>query len=217
MRDVDHADAALAQPAQHGEHALHLVGGQAGCGFVEHQHVSLDGKCTRDGDERFLGAAQMLHPGGGVEVTADKRQGFCCAALRLAPVDESGAARIALRQPDVFGHRHPFDQPQVLVDEGHLLLLVGPRRGVHIRSAPEQDLALVGRVDAGQRLDEGGLAGTIFAKQCKDFAGIEVKAHRAQGGGAAEALGDVLEAEKTCPQVPFPSLHFLRSRGVGAI
>ena len=42
---------------------------------------------------------------------------------------------------------------------------------VQVGLALEQDLALVGHVDAGQRLDQGGLARAVFAEQRQDLAG----------------------------------------------
>ena len=39
-------------------------------------------------------------------------------APRAPPVDQAEAARIAERQADVLGHRHPVDEAEVLMDEG---------------------------------------------------------------------------------------------------
>ena len=62
MRHVDHGDPARAQSAQRGEQPRHLIRGQAGGGFVEHQDFSLGGERPGDRDKGFLGSAQALDP-----------------------------------------------------------------------------------------------------------------------------------------------------------
>ncbi len=72
MRHVDHGDPARAQSAQRGEQPRHLIRRQAGGGFVEHQDFSLGGERPGDRDKGFLGSAQALDPGIGVNVGAER-------------------------------------------------------------------------------------------------------------------------------------------------
>ena len=113
-------------------------------------------------------------------MAADQLQRRPAPRLGRLPVNQLGAQRKALRQPDILRHRHPFDQAEVLMDEGDALPLIGFGRPVRIGRALEQYLPAVRLVDAGERFDESGLSRAVFAEQRQDFAGKQVKRHIAQ-------------------------------------
>ena len=60
------------------------------------------------------------------------------------------------------------------------------------RGTVEEEFALVAamRMQAGEELDQGGLARAVLAAQRVDLARAQVKAHLAQRGDAGEALRD---------------------------
>ena len=64
------------------------------------------------------------------------------------------------------------------------------------RPALEEDLAGVGLVDAGQRLDQRRLAGAVVADERDDLLGVDGEARAAQRADAAEALDDPLGFEQ---------------------
>ena len=72
VRDIDHADAAVAQPAQRREEPRHLVGRQARRRLVEDQDLGLGRERAGDGDQRFLGAAEALDADVGIDVGAER-------------------------------------------------------------------------------------------------------------------------------------------------
>ena len=118
VRDVDHRDAARAQPAQRREQPRHLIGGQA-CGrLVEDKDFGLGRERAGDRHQRLFGAAQILDARVGIDVGAERLQRDRGAAARRGPIDHAEAARKAERHADVLGHRHPVDQAEVLMDEG---------------------------------------------------------------------------------------------------
>ena len=84
VRDVDHADAARAQPAKGREQARHLVGRQARRRLVEHQQFGVGGQRARDRHQRLLGAAQRLDARVGVDVGAELRPSARAARARAA-------------------------------------------------------------------------------------------------------------------------------------
>ena len=98
VRDVDHADAAAAQRAQHGEEPLHLVGRQAGGGLVEHDQLGLDGERPGDGDQRFLGARQARAPARRDRCRRRPRPALARAALGLR-ASRSGRTRRGKPRP----------------------------------------------------------------------------------------------------------------------
>ena len=118
VRDVDHADAAGAQAPQRREEPHDLVGRQAGGRLVEHEDLGLGGQRAGDRDQRFLGPAQALDAHVRIDVGAEDLERRRGAPARRLPVDHAAAPRIAERQADVLGDRHPVDQAEVLMDEG---------------------------------------------------------------------------------------------------
>jgi hypothetical protein len=66
------------------------------------------------------------------------------------------------------------------------------------RLAGEEDLALVGRVGAGDDLDQRGLAGAVVADEGDDLAGGDLEVDLRQGLHGAEPLADPLQPEQRC-------------------
>ena len=71
--------------------------------------------------------------------------------------------------------------------------------------AVDLDLARVGRVVAGDDLDERRLAGAVLAEQGEDRAAGGVEVHPVEDLDAAERLADPVRAQENC--------HEVRSRG----
>ena len=67
---------------------------------------------------------------------------------------------------------------------------------LRLRAAFDVDLAAVGGVDAGQQLDQRGLAGAVLAQQRQDLAAEHVQADLVHRLRAAETLADRLEAQQ---------------------
>ena len=149
MGDIDDADVAGAQSAQRLEQALDVGLGKRRGRFIENEDVGLDRQRPTDRDQRTLGRRQGRDRGLGIEIAAHDRE-----RLRGSPTDprpryEAGPrSGIAGLNRDVLGDRHPFDEPQVLMDEGDRERI---RAGMG-RLAGKQDLAGVGFVDPGQIL-----------------------------------------------------------------
>ena len=78
-------------------------------------------------------------------------------------------------------------------------------RGLEMRDrrAVEEDLALVGREDAVDHLDQGRLAGAVLAEQRVDLAGLDVEVDVVVGAHAGKGLAD---ADELQPRGRF-SLH----------
>jgi hypothetical protein len=93
---------------------------------------------------------------------------------------------------DVLGDRHPVDQAEVLVDEGH-----GTRSGRDAqRMAGHRHLAAVGLVHPGQDLDQGGLSGAVLPEQGQHAAAGHVEVDSVQGVDAAEVLAQTSDPDE---------------------
>ena len=87
MRDIDHADALAAQAPQRVEQPRHLVGRQARGRFVEYENLGVRHQRAGDGDQRFLGAGEILNPQVGIDVGAELGERARGAFARPTPFD----------------------------------------------------------------------------------------------------------------------------------
>ena len=170
VADEDDGDTLVAQAAQQREQRVGLVRGQGRGRLVHQEDARAQGQGLGDLDQLHLRAAQPRHRQRRVDVEIQQIQ----PALRLGPhlgiVDPADRTRPQPLQHDVLGHREARDQVALLVDDADP---GGDRRariGEANRAAIEQQLARIGLVDAGQDLDQGGLAGTVLAQQRVDRA-----------------------------------------------
>src|SRR5216683_562833 len=77
------------------------------------------------------------------------------------------------------------------------------------RLAVEDDAAGVGGDEAGEQVEERGLAGAVGAEDAGDLAGLEREGDVLHGGEAAEALGEALDLEERA-HATASSARFLR-------
>ena len=200
VRHIDQADALVAQAAQHAEQALHVAHRQAGRRLVQHQQPGLHFQRAADGQQGFFGPGEREHPASRRDVAAHAGHHPAGGGIGRAPVDQAVLPAkqpgVAHAQAHVLGHRHPFHQAQVLVDEGHRLGAAVGAAPLRLRQAVDEDLARIGRVDAGQQLDQRGLAGAVFTQQGQDLAGMHVQRQRVHRLRAAKALADAREPQQ---------------------
>jgi hypothetical protein len=96
---------------------------------------------------------------------------------------------------DVLGHREDGDEHEVLMDH--------PDAGGHgVARTPEplnlvvqQDLALIGLVQAVEHVHQGGLARTVLAQQGVDLPRLDHQIDVVVRDEGAEALGDPAQLE----------------------
>ena len=109
----------------------------------------------------------------------------------------TGEPAQALVDGDVLGHRQVREQRQVLEDDLHAQRLGQRRVEVVAHLAGELDpAARVGRMHAGDQLDQGGLAAAVLADEAMHLAGQHVPVDPVERGHAAEALADGGEPEE---------------------
>ena len=102
---------------------------------------------------------------------------------------------------DVLQRGQRREQPDVLERPGHPELVdhVGlqpDHAGRRVTGpGPDLDGALLRRVDAGEGVEQRGLAGAVRADHGQDLAAVHLQRHLVQAGHAAEAQGDVADVE----------------------
>src|SRR5690606_19765231 len=87
------------------------------------------------------------------------------------------------------------DEHEVLMHHPDAVRHRLPGTGEADRLVVEQDLALVGVVEAEEHVHERGLAGAVLAEQRVDLAGLDGEADRIVRDEGSEALGDATEFE----------------------
>ena len=123
-----------------------------------------------------------------VEMDVEPRQDLFGFALHAAPVDD--LAPVAVTDEDVLRDREIGEDHRLLVDgrDAEPLRVLG--RGDADRLTVDADLAGVLLLDAGHDLDQGRLAGAVFAEEGVDLAAIERQGDVLEGQSCAELLGN---------------------------
>ncbi len=193
--DEQHGGALFAQGAYDAEEAGDLAAGEGGGRLVHDQDAGVEGEGLGDLDDLLVGDGQAARGAVGVEFDAEalhQRGGRVVRGLVVDPAE--GTARLAAHV-DVLGDRQVGEERGLLVDHGDAGVagVAGAVEG-HGR-AVEQHLAGVRPVHSGERLDEGGLAGTVLTGQGMHLPGEQLQGDVPQGADRPEGLRDVLQCQ----------------------
>ena len=178
--------------------------------LVEHEHalglalLVLQG--PGDGHHGPVGRAQGDDRRRGLGVDVEALEQLAGALVHPPPPDTSRDAGLeAAPDGDVLGDGEVEEHARVLVDEVQVRRLGLRRRppaGVVDRPGDLELPAGVGRVDAGQDLDERRLPRPVAAEQGVDLAPFDVEAHVGEGAGAGERLRQCADAQDGAVTVP---------------
>ena len=203
--DDDDGLAVGAHVAQYGEELLRLLGGEDGGGLVQDQDV-------RPTEEHLDDLHRLLLRHGHVVdllVRVDVEAVFLADLLHPAAGGADVKPPLPLQaQDDVLRRGEHVHQLEVLVDHADAQG-VGVLGGADGDLLPlHEDVPLVGEVDAGDHVHQGGLAAAVLPQQGEDLPPLHVQIDVVIGHHAAEALGDPLELDCTGTfqaQPPFPA------------
>ncbi len=188
--DVDDARALGAEAADDFEEAAGFAFGEGGGGFVEDEDADVGSEGFGDLDELLLGHGEGAGFAIGMDVGSDGGQEFGGAGLAGAPVDAVEEAAGLVDEGDVFGDCEVGKDGGLLVD-GRDAELAGAVGGVVFEGgAVEGDGTGVGLDGSGEDFDEGAFAGSVFADEGVDFAGLEVEGDVFEGADASVAFFD---------------------------
>ena len=188
--DVDDRDALVAQPPDEREEALRLVMGERGGRLVEDQQPGRSRQGAGDLDDLPLADAQRRHESTRVDVDVELLEDLAGPSID---------ARASRRRPNRLGSR-PSEMFSATVSVGRVLELLeddgdaevagGDRGQRRVGDLVDDDLAPVGRVVAGDDLDERGLAGPVLTEQGQHGAADGVEVHPVEDLDATERLAD---------------------------
>jgi hypothetical protein len=205
----DHAHVVLdeqdgqAQLGHQAHQELHEAGrlalGHPGGGLVEQQERRLRGQGPSDLEPALVAVGQVAGGlvGAGAQADAVEQlrgpgpQRGLLVAEAWPPAQDVPEPQLDAgvhADQDILDGRHVGEEADVLEGPAHAQRgdLIGPQADQ--RAPPKGDGALVGRVEAGEDVEERRLAGAVGADDGGD-AGAEREVHPVQRGEAAEALG----------------------------
>lgn len=208
MLDEEDGDALVADGEDQLFGGARLLGVHAGGGLVQEEQAGLGGEGAGDLQLALFAVGEVAGEVVALGFEADELEEFHGAFLAgLLRLLEAGAAqqcrpeaflgsRVAADE-DVLEDRHVGEQADVLEGAGDAGL--GHQVGLGREDgALVGDRAFRGDVQAGEAVEEGGLAGAVGADEADDLAGVDGEVDRADGGEAAEAHGDVAGFEYRC-------------------
>ena len=140
----------------------------------------------------LLRYAQALDDGFGSDLNVECGQDLARLLHQFLTVDDAEPAieqRLA-PQEDVLRDAHLGHEIEFLVDGADPQLLRIVRTADMHRLALEQNLARIGRINAGKDFDEGGLARPIFAQQHMHLGGPRIEVHALEREHAWKMLDD---------------------------
>lgn len=182
MADVEHGDAACAQVLDDPEEGLDLAGLQRGGGLVHDDDLGVDRDGACQGDHLLGADPEGVQGPLRVDAYAEAFEQFGRLAVHAGEVDQAEPVLGLPAEEDVARHAHQRDEVHLLVDRGDAGLLGLERPGEGDSFTGEPQFALVGPVDAGQHLDQGGLPGPVLS-------------HERVGLPGAQGEGDVVERD----------------------
>ena len=180
MVDQEQADVEVEEAPQVGAEQLALLGVEPGRRLVEQEQLRLRRECSGDADQLALAVAEFARMDVGevgqlhrLERLVDLLGGGVATA---AGPDDVGQERVPPRaiggDQQVVANGEVLEQLERLErpDQPEL----GPRVGAQAGEVGpvEGDVALGDRREAGDGVDEGGLAGTVGADQADQLAGL---------------------------------------------
>jgi hypothetical protein len=185
-----------------------LLGGiHAGGRLIEREQQRFGGQRAGDLEPALIavrqGARRIAGVAGDADVVEQLHRALADRALLVAlgaglehGAPDPGARAHVTADHHVLERAHLAEQPDVLEGAGdararhcvHRRWLVGP--------AGELEAAGVGRVEPGDHVEEGGLAGAVGADEAVDLAALDAQPDVGQRLQAAEALADAGHGEQ---------------------
>jgi hypothetical protein len=113
-------------------------------------------------------------------------------AIDALPVNQAASSRECRADSEIFRDGHPFNQSEILMDEGNWQRSMILREGLAI----EANFSGGGGIDSSEDLDQSRFASAILSEQSDNFAGVEIERYGIDGALGTEDFGEVVELEE---------------------
>lgn len=195
MGDEDDGGAGLLELTHDLHQLVGLLRGEHRRRLVEDEHARVTGERLDDLDPLLHTDGEILDERIRVDVEAETVGDL--AHLRAGAVEVEAASELRLLVPEhhVLCDREHRDEHEVLVHHadsgGHRIAWAGEA----LHDIVEQDLALVGLIEAVEHVHQGGLACPVLAEQGVDLAGLDGEVNMVIGYERPEFLRDAAKFE----------------------
>ena len=195
VRNVDHRNAVAGQPPHHIEQFFGFGKGQRRRRLVEDQDPEVARQRLGDLDDLGLCRRKGRHFQRRIDGDAKLRDEHPCPIAHGADIHLTQPLRRLPAGEDVLGNRKLRHQRAFLMHDADAE--IAGRLFVELADfgAIDQDAALVARIDAGDDLAEGRLAGAVFAEQRTDFTALDAHRDVVERPHAGEELGKAFDFE----------------------
>ena len=200
MRDEQHEQAAPLQLGDGVEQAQALLGRQHRGGLVEREDARRRRQGARDLDELARRDAERAGDAGRIERQPEFLEQSRRPLVQGAAIEQAPARARLAAEPDVLGDGQLRQHGELLVHRGDA---GGARLGRRIeahRAALDQDRAAARRIDAGQQVHQGRLAGAVGAGERVNLAAGGAEVDSFERRDRAEALAEAADLEQRCRQ-----------------
>ena len=206
MRDEDDAGAGRGDGADEAEQLLDALARQERRRLVEEHEAGPAGggagdadflEGAHDGEQRPLDRAQAVDALFRVDGKAEAVERLAGRRPFAPPVDEAALRSRQMGEAEIFEHGQRRHETEILVHEAHAETaeVAGLQRQIDRLAVEVEPPAGIGRMEAGQNLDERRLAGAVLAEQAMHLAGRDAERDPRQRTRAAEGLGDPIELQ----------------------
>src|SRR5262245_5668090 len=197
VADEDDGHALTGERAEDPEQLERLLRRQHRGRLVEDQDLRAAEEGLEDLDPLLLADADVLDPGVRIDRELERPRDLLDAFLGGVLVEKDPVARRFDAEHDVLCDGHHRDQHEVLVDHSDPDVDRVARRAHGDRLALDEDLALVGLVEAVEDVHQGRLAGAVLAEERVHLAAAQVEVDAVVRDDAREALRDALQLENS--------------------
>ena len=194
MRHIQQRRPRRLQFRQHVEQVIRLRVGQRRGWLVEHEDPALEGEGAGHLQQLAMGGRQLFGEGVWIDLQVEARQDLASALAHLRLAQAAEPAQLASRE-DVGGDAEVGEAQHFLVDHADAALdRIARARHTQPLALPPH-LTGIGAHEAGQDLQQRGLAGAVLTDQRMGFAGFDLEAHAVEGLDGAKRFVDVVEGE----------------------
>ena len=193
--DEDDRHALIRQGLEDLEQLARLLRGQHRRGLVEDQDVRGPVEGFQDLDPLLLADGDRLHSRAGVDCEVEGLRELGHPPVRGSVVEQDARVRRFCREHDVLGNGHHRNQHEVLVDHADPVIDRILRRMQTDRLPLDQNLALVGVVEAVEDVHESRFPGAVLPEEGVHLAATEIEVDAVVCDDPGKSLRDPAELE----------------------
>ena len=184
--DDDDGLAVVAHVAENGKELVGFLGGENGGGFVQNEDIRAAEKDLYDLDGLLLGNGHIV----------DLLVGVDFKTVGIADLTDlfGGGFEVQLSletQYDVFRCGKHVHELEMLVDHTDAVVKSILGRADNDLPVVYENIALIGKINAGKHIHKGGFTAAVFTQQGKDLPLVNIQPYLVVGHNGTKDFGDI--------------------------